>query len=714
MERPPCPTGPGRFREWWRHRPVRCVVVALLGLIGAFYAEEDWRGKRAWENAKRDLEAKGASLDYSAYIPAPASDDQNIFKAPRMAEWFGRKSPTDLGRNFGTLYQYSKPVNTNPLAEIVVVGPEAGVAAQSTDLVLRFRYSSLTLDSPKEPDAENAPPESVVIPLIVMEDVPLTDAITNLARHAGLRYVLDPGLGLRPGGPQPSVSVRWENITIEQALMAVLSTYNLQWVEGPQTAIALIVPKDPSGPKVRVASDARERIAGLLTNALAENITSPPTLLQGAQGIALVSKAVAVAKPLRLVVRSQQVPTAGEISGFFPTNALGAVIRASGRLRAEPTGSNAFRVFLGPPVYYTAADYLGWSDQFTNGFAVMREALKRPSARIDGDYLRPLELPQPNFVMVRMVTQTLAQRAQCFLLLERPQEALRELTLIHDLCRILDGKPTRGPATLVKAMINVAVTGVYVQGIADGLRLRVWRGPHLIALQRQLKEIDLAPALVAALQTERAALCHAFEDLGPRKVVQSRLFTFLEPKEPDCWQKVKDAGSALLVLAPRGWVKQNMTVAAALGQLSIDVFDPSTRTVSPQKVNGMSVEFEKSLGHVTPHNFMAVIAVPNFTRAWGLLAQNQTLASEASVACALERHRLERGDYPETLHALVPRWADSLPRDIIGGQPLHYVRGQKGTYVLYSVGWNGTDEGGTTCLDPGGCPSVREGDWVWQ
>jgi hypothetical protein len=34
------------------------------------------------------------------------------------------------------------------------------------------------------------------------------------------------------------------------------------------------------------------------------------------------------------------------------------------------------------------------------------------------------------------------------------------------------------------------------------------------------------------------------------------------------------------------------------------------------------------------------------------LAQKQTLANEASVACGLERYRLARGQYPETLEAL--------------------------------------------------------------
>src|SRR5437016_104107 len=60
-----------------------------------------------------------------------------------------------------------------------------------------------------------------VIPLIVMDDVPLTDAIKNLARQAGLNYMLDPKVAFGQVGadgkpvPQPTVSIRWENVTAE-------------------------------------------------------------------------------------------------------------------------------------------------------------------------------------------------------------------------------------------------------------------------------------------------------------------------------------------------------------------------------------------------------------------------------------------------------------------------------------------------------------------
>ncbi len=103
--------------------------------------------------------------------------------------------------------------------------------------------------------AESAPADpGAVIPLIVMDEVPLTDAIRNLARQARLNYMLDPKIGFGQPGPdgkltaQPTVSIRWENITAQQALMALLANYNLDLSEDPKTHIARVTVKDPAAP----------------------------------------------------------------------------------------------------------------------------------------------------------------------------------------------------------------------------------------------------------------------------------------------------------------------------------------------------------------------------------------------------------------------------------------------------------------------------------
>jgi type II secretory pathway component GspD/PulD (secretin) len=108
---------------------------------------------------------------------------------------------------------------------------------------------------------------NAVIPLIVMDEVPLTDAIKNLARQAGLNYMLDPKINYGQKGPdglpipQPVISLRWENLTPDQALLAVLNNYNLIIVDDPRTKIARITIRDPAAPDPLVSEIIQLRYA---------------------------------------------------------------------------------------------------------------------------------------------------------------------------------------------------------------------------------------------------------------------------------------------------------------------------------------------------------------------------------------------------------------------------------------------------------------------
>jgi len=64
------------------------AALALLTLL--FYGEEDWRGKRAWEKCKRDLETRGEVLDWNKFIPPPVPDTQNFALTPIVASCYSR------------------------------------------------------------------------------------------------------------------------------------------------------------------------------------------------------------------------------------------------------------------------------------------------------------------------------------------------------------------------------------------------------------------------------------------------------------------------------------------------------------------------------------------------------------------------------------------------------------------------------------------------
>ncbi len=51
-------------------------------LAAVLITEENWRGKRAWENYRHVAEARGERLDLAFVIPPAVPDDQNFFCAP--------------------------------------------------------------------------------------------------------------------------------------------------------------------------------------------------------------------------------------------------------------------------------------------------------------------------------------------------------------------------------------------------------------------------------------------------------------------------------------------------------------------------------------------------------------------------------------------------------------------------------------------------------
>ena len=95
-------------------------------------------------------------------------------------------------------------------------------------------------------------------------------------------------------------------------------------------------------------------------------------------------------------------------------------------------------------------------------------------------------------------------------------------------------------------------------------------------------------------------------------------------------------------------------------------------------------------------------------------AYAQSSVDLARVAIALERYRLAHGEFPESLDALAPKFMEKIPHDIINGQPLHYRRTSDGQFVLYSVGWNETDDDGVVGFKTDGSVDISQGDWVWR
>jgi len=80
----------------WRWRFLRFVVLsfaALVTLFVLFHAEENWRGKRAWEQYRKEQEAKGVSFDFNSIVPPPIPDEKNFAMTPLLKPLLELKPP---------------------------------------------------------------------------------------------------------------------------------------------------------------------------------------------------------------------------------------------------------------------------------------------------------------------------------------------------------------------------------------------------------------------------------------------------------------------------------------------------------------------------------------------------------------------------------------------------------------------------------------------
>lgn len=118
--------------------------------------------------------------------------------------------------------------------------------------------------------------------------------------------------------------------------------------------------------------------------------------------------------------------------------------------------------------------------------------------------------------------------------------------------------------------------------------------------------------------------------------------------------------------------------------------------------------------------FFRVLKIPDFGDYFGFGAgleavvrktiQIETGRRIVVTAIALKRFELRHGKWPGTLTELVPKFLPSVPIDPFDGKPLRYRPNPDGTYLLYSVGEDGKDDGGNPNLAPG----IRNANSYWQ
>lgn len=279
------------------------------------------------------------------------------------------------------------------------------------------------------------------------------------------------------------------------------------------------------------------------------------------------------------------------------------------------------------------------------------------------------------------------------------------------ICTRLTQASLRDPfiiGTLVAASLNSHVSGITWELCNAGLGT----AEDFRKAEQALSTLDFRAGGLRGFRGELAAMTTTLQHFS--NVNPWQLLKLLH--SPESMPEPRSLG---LELFP-GWIHVNTAVLADL---------EFTYLVKPLRDGGLleSVEQSGKLDELIEErkesrqldSVLATISLAAFSRISQKMIYAQALASQATIACALERYRLEHVAYPESLSGLTLCDGSPLPNDPCSGRLMGY-RKTAGKYALWSIGLDGKDDGGTRRLNEKNPEQTKfhtekyTGDWVWD
>ncbi len=367
--------------------------------------------------------------------------------------------------------------------------------------------------------------------------------------------------------------------------------------------------------------------------------------------------------------------------------------------------------FPQPKISGTAAqDILVALGKFDAELGELRAAAAtRPAARFPIHYGEdpPFQILLPHLVRIKILSQVFSLRAITLGELGRSEESLADVQMAFRLSDSLRAEPF-----LIDHLVRLSSLAISLQGVREGLLRHTWNDAQLARLGKYLGTLDILVEASKNMRGERSLNLAGLD-------YYRRVGFAGQPAEMVFMGDDGNAQSSSLLggfnIFPSGFCYQNMVAIARVHQeFTIGAVDAEHHRVFPEIANGLAGAVNRM--RLTPYNQFAKMLMPAFANSSRKSARLQTFVDEALVACALERHRLAKGQLPETLDALMPQFIEKIPTDVMDGKPLRYRKNSDGSYVIYSIGWNQKDDGGSVVLGKGSSPGVdeKQGDWVWQ
>ena len=403
---------------------------------------------------------------------------------------------------------------------------------------------------------------------------------------------------------------------------------------------------------------------------------------------------------------SKKQPATPDTPGHWTTAHVTDLAPWQSYYRDLQSSTPAAGIPVTPQPQSPAADVLLALSKFDPVIEKLRQDSVLPDSRFPVIYAteNPAEIMLPHLAVVKRHAQLLQLRAVAELQNGQSDKALADVKLI---LRLTDS--VRTEPFLISHLVRIATLNIALQPVWEGLAQHQWSNAQLTELDAELAKLDILADYKFSMRGEME--------------YQAGIIDYLR-RHPEQISSMSGNGNAVKIplqmrilqhLIPRGWYSQNrLSCARPMVELFIPLADTNRRVISPKAALHADSAVKTETRHPNRYNKMEELLVGGLGNSVRRFAYGQELADLARVAIALERFRLAQGDYPGSLDALEPRFIEKVPQDIINGEPLHYRRTSDGKFLLYSVGWNETDDEGQVSSGKNGAVDIAKDDWVWK
>lgn len=244
--------------------------------------------------------------------------------------------------------------------------------------------------------------------------------------------------------------------------------------------------------------------------------------------------------------------------------------------------------------------------------------------------------------------------------------ALESIDALFAAARSLEGEPI-----LVSQLVRMALDEVARERIALLLEAGILDGGQLASLDAQLAACDFNQGFRRALMAERVIGLQTFADpasLG-REIAGAR------------WGLIPSGDQAMFLQIMREVLVAAKDSSAAMRDAA---FEAEDRVRQLRGTAGWRLRYP-----------LTALLVPSLGAFAQALTRREAERDATRVALAIERFRRSQGRVPQNLDELVPEFLPALLLDPFDGAPLRY-RATATEYVVYSIGPNGGDDGGSS------------------